>query len=229
MKLSFFSDIHGNDLAFWSFIKENNSKYIYFLGDFLGYYYNANEIITYCRENKISCVLGNHDQNFLDIIDCKTSLAEMTRMYGQSYSIALKSITEQNIEFMRKIPHKIELTFENKKFLLCHGSPADYLTGRIYPDTDISQFSKLVAEFDYVITGHTHHKLVKFHNSVVFLNPGSLGQQRDGRGCSYLNLDTTDWNFEFQTVDYDITIIEKRIDKYDNGSVNLKEVLRRIR
>lgn len=59
MKLLIFSDIHGNNHAFDAFVKslstQNKQYELLFLGDFIGYYYGANEIISYCRENNISC------------------------------------------------------------------------------------------------------------------------------------------------------------------------------
>ena len=70
MKLIVFSDVHGNLDVFENFIKKieriNYDKVI-FLGDFLGYYYNAEEIISYARKNKFHCILGNHDMYFLPL------------------------------------------------------------------------------------------------------------------------------------------------------------------
>ena len=45
-------------------IERINYDKVIFLGDFLGYYYNAEEIILYARKNKFHCILGNHDMYF---------------------------------------------------------------------------------------------------------------------------------------------------------------------
>lgn len=233
MKLIFFSDIHGNNHAFDAFIKSlpvNKNEYsLVFLGDFIGYYYGANEIIDYCRKNNIYCLLGNHDQYFLDILDGKRGLEGYVKKYGHSYQIALNKISKENISFLRQLDKNKTLTSSNKKAYICHGSPLDNLEGRIYPDTDLSVFEAAVKGFDYVVTGHTHHKMVRKYGSTTFLNPGSLGQQRDGKGCSYMVLDLEKDAHAFHVVDYSITDLEDEIDLYDADRAGLKEVLRRQR
>jgi putative phosphoesterase len=231
MKLLIFSDIHGNNHAFDAFVKslstQNKQYELLFLGDFIGYYYGANEIISYCRENNISCILGNHDKYFLDILDGKLSLEKYVKKYGHSYEIALNTISKENISFLRRLDKKRILTSANKKAYICHGSPLDNLEGRIYPDTDLSIFETAVEGFNYIITGHTHHKMNRSYGSTVFLNPGSLGQQRDGKGCSYMILDFKKDVYSFHTVDYSITSLEKELDRYDPGRNGFKDVLRR--
>lgn len=233
MKLLFFSDIHGNNHAFDVFIKtisiEDERYKLIFLGDFLGYYYGANQIISYCREKNITCILGNHDKYFLDIMDGKLSLEQCVKKYGHSYEIALNTISKENVSFLRGLDKNRTLTIANKKVYICHGSPLDNLEGRIYPDTDLSIFEAAVEGFNYVITGHTHHKMNKSYGSATFLNPGSLGQQRDGKGCSYMILDLKKDVYSFHIVDYAITELEKEIDRYDAGRSGLKKVLWRAR
>lgn len=198
-----------------------------FLGDFIGYYYGADQIISYCRENDVACILGNHDKYFLDILDGKLSLEKYVKKYGHSYEIAINTVSEENVDFLRRLDKNLVLTSANKKVYICHGSPLDNLEGRVYPDTDLSIFETAVEGFNYVITGHTHHKMNRSYGSTVFLNPGSLGQQRDGKGCSYMYLDLSKDVYSFHTIDYEITALEKEICRYDQGWNGLKDVLRR--
>ena len=233
MKLLFFSDIHGNNHAFNAFKKilsaQNEQHKLIFLGDFVGYYYGPNEIISYCRENHVCCVLGNHDKYLLDIIDGKLDLDWHIRKYGNSYEIALKTISKENIEFLRGLDQNRILIINNKKVYICHGSPIDNLEGRIYPDTDLSIFEASVKGIDYVISGHTHYKMIRNYLTTAFLNPGSLGQQRDGRGCTYMTLDLEKNHYSFHKVDYAVSCLEKEIDRFDAGRSSFKDVLRRSR
>ena len=107
MKLIIFSDVHGNRYAFDAFIEDLPSYgrecEIIFLGDFFGYYYGTNEIIDYCRRNELSCVLGNHDQYFLDVLDGRICIEELVNKYGKSYELALESVSNENIEFLRQL------------------------------------------------------------------------------------------------------------------------------
>lgn len=231
MKLLFFSDIHGNNHAFNAFIEilsaQKNQYELVFLGDFIGYYYGADEIISYCRENSIACILGNHDQYFLNVLDGKLSLEQLVKKYGRSYEIALNTVSTENINFLRQLDKSKTLVSGNKKVYICHGSPLDNLEGRIYPDTDLSVFQKVLKGFDYVVTGHTHHKMDRSYASTIFLNPGSLGQQRDGKGCSYMILDLETDIYSFHTVDYLIASLESEIELNDEGRAEFKDVLRR--
>lgn len=231
MKLRFFSDIHGNNYAFKAFIDsisvDKTVNETVFLGDFMGFYYGSNEIISFCREQNITCVLGNHDKYFLDLLDGKIQLDHLRSKYGNSYELALKSLDSKNIDFLRKLnTHKVFI-YGNIRVYVCHGSPIDNLEGRIYPDTDLSKFEKIMRSYKYVVTGHTHHRMERRFGATRFLNPGSLGQQRDGKGCSYLTLDLTTGNSTFHVVEYPIIKLEKDIDRYDHGLPVLKEVLRR--
>lgn len=229
MKYLVFSDIHGNALAFREFLADiEKLQYdrLIFLGDFVGYYYASEEIIAYCRENKVTCVLGNHDDYFLKMLDGELQEELLVSRYGHSYSKARETVSKQSIEFLRSLESSLVLSESESRLLFCHGSPVDPLNGRVYPDTDLIQFEPLVAEYSHVILGNTHHKMIRQHKETVYLNPGSLGQQRDGRGCSYMLLDTQK-GADFKTVHYDIEALESQIDKYDHGNERLKSVLRR--
>ena len=69
--------------------------------------------------------------------------------------------------------------------------------------------------------------MLRMLGDTVFVNPGSLGQQRDGLGCSYILLDTTDKQVSFRTIAYDISALEALVDRYDAGNVRFTFVLRR--
>lgn len=229
MKIVFFSDIHGNKYVlppFLQAIKEENADYVVFCGDIFGYYYHQNKIIDIFRQEGFITLLGNHDQFFLDILVGTADTKSLIEKYGNSYYNIVDRITEENIEFIKNLKPHYELNVEGYKIGIFHGSPDNPLNGRVYPDTEIVE-TKEYSKYDYVILGHTHHKLVKKIASTIVFNPGSIGQQRDGKGCSYLVLDVENGHYEFKNIDYDISLLIRDIDLIDNGSYKLKEVLLR--
>ena len=231
MRYIIFSDIHGNGHAFNRFLSEIkliDFDQLIFLGDFIGYYYNADAIIRYCRDNNVYCILGNHDDYFLKMIDGEMDEVGLVEKYGNSYRISKESVSSASILFLRSLPHFAVIDDEFSNIYLCHGSPLNYLEGRIYPDTDLTNLLSATIDYDYIICGHTHHKMARVFEDTIFLNPGSLGQQRDGRGCSYLILDTEKRNYTFHVVSYDISELEVNIDFHDPGNSKIKSVLRRI-
>lgn len=227
MKVIFFSDIHGNKYALDSFLN-NIANYkadkVIFCGDIFGYYYHQNDIINKFRNNNISCILGNHDKFFLDIVDGKLDENVLINKYGNTYKGIKDRIAKENIQFLRTLKKHLILKYNNINIGVFHGSPIKELDGRIYPDTEIEDTSKYEC-YDYVILGHTHHKMVKKIKNTTIINPGSLGQQRDGRGCSYVILDFNLNCFEFKTVEYNIETLVSDIDFFDKGNEKLKEVL----
>lgn len=229
MKIIFFSDIHGNKYVLQPLLdsieKENADKVI-FCGDIFGYYYYQNEIIDIFKKQNFIMLLGNHDKNFLDIIDGNANTQGLIEKYGNSYKNIENKISIDNTKFLRELKSQYEMNIDNLRIGVFHGSPYDSLNGRVYPDTNIRQ-QKKYERYDYVILGHTHHKMEKKINSTIILNPGSIGQQRDGQGCSYLVLDTKEREHFFKIIEFNIDFLVKDIDKYDDGNLKLKEVLYR--
>lgn len=233
MKIVFFSDIHGNKYVLQPFIKaikKDNVDKVIFCGDVFGYYYYQNEIINTFREHDFKMLLGNHDKNFLDIIDGKVSDEDFTKKYGNSYRDIVNRVSIDNTRFLRSLKSHYEIKTDNIKIGIFHGTPINPLNGRLYPNTEINEKEiREYEKYDFVILGHTHHKMVRNTNSTTILNPGSIGQQRDGKGCSYLVLDTNTREYFFKIIDFDIDFLVNDIDKYDGGNLSLKEVLYRYR
>lgn len=236
MQICFFSDIHGNGYAFDAFLgklQERKPDKIIFGGDFAGYYYDADRIISKVRELGFSCVLGNHDEMLLKLLDGQEDLTKLTARYGSSYQRLAAKLQKENEQFLRELPLFYEWEADGLKLGFFHGSPRDFLNDRIYPDTEITDKSEiaLFEQYDYVFCGHTHHKLVKKIGKTWLINPGSAGQQRDGKGTSYVLFDTKTKEYEICSFAYEVERLERDVDKYDGENEErksrLKEVLRR--
>jgi len=231
MKLMFFSDIHGNKYILPNLaaairtIKPDN---IIFCGDIYGYYYYQDEVIRFFEKFNVQSICGNHDKFFLDLIANKISLDFLTTKFGNSYALNLANVNKKSFEYVRKLEPKKEMKIDNLKIGIFHGSPEDNYNGRVYSDTIISN-TKLYNKFDYVILGHTHHKMIRKVGKTTILNPGSIGQQRDGLGFSYLLLDTKTKKFSFQSIEINLNKLIKDIKKNDPGNSSLIEVLLRKR
>lgn len=230
-KIIIFSDIHGNNFTFSEFCKMKDALFpdhkTFFLGDIYGYYYDGNYILGQCIERNIVCLLGNHDFNLIELLNENLNLNDLTLMYGNSYRLALKTMNSRAIEFLKILNSVVKFKVNHKTILMCHGSPLDPLNGRIYPDTDLVEFEKVALQYDVVISGHTHHKMARRYRDCLFLNPGSLGQPRDGAGCSFLELDIgQDW-YRFHKVDFNPCELIEMIDIYDPDRQDLQRTLTR--
>lgn len=239
MKICFFSDIHGNGSAFQAFerrMEQERPDQIIFGGDFFGYYYDALEILHKMQALQYTCIRGNHDQMLLDckkdlsILHQIQALSRLVGRYGHSYQQVFDQIGQEEMDFLEQLPDHREMLVDGIRIGFFHGSPRDPLQDRIYPDTvvqDVSAFKP----YDYVFCGHTHHKLVRKIGETWLINPGSAGQQRDGKGTSYVIFDTEKRVFRIQSFSYDCSRVERQIEEYEKEAPDmarkLKEVLHR--
>lgn len=236
MILCFFSDIHGNGAAFRAFLQQMEKEkpdQIIFGGDIFGYYYDALEILHQLQKQGILCVMGNHDQMLLD---CKRDpsllhqLHDLTRLvkrYGSGYAQVFEQIGQEELAFLQNLPQCWEVNVDGIKLGFFHGSPRDYLTDRIYPDTAVEDASAFEA-YDYVFCGHTHHKLVRQIGNTLLINPGSAGQQRDGKGTSYVIFDTERRIFRIQSFAYDRKLLEQQINEREKAAPEMAEKLKEV-
>lgn len=231
MRILFLSDVHGNQYAFYNVLKiidRYHPDEVIFLGDVFGYYYGQEEILTILRTSGWKCLLGNHDKMFLDLIDGRENLEQLCCRYGSSYRRNLKLISDKNILFLQGLRSYFEFRCKGIKIGAFHGSPADSLNGRIYPDTELKS-EPVYEKFDVIFCGHTHHKMLRSVGSTLICNPGSIGQQRDGKGCSFAVFDTDTRKFFFQIVDFPVQKLVDEIAVKDPGNTRLVEVLWRNR
>lgn len=232
MKIAFFSDIHGNKYvldAFFRHLVEHNVDISVFCGDVFGYYYYQEEILNRFRsEDKLFCIRGNHDQMFLDMLEEAIPEAALTRRYGNSYKLARQNVSAQNIKYLKSWPLSWEYSADGLRIAAFHGGPNDQLNERIYPDTPLNE-AKIFKDHTHLILGHTHHKMERRMGNCLVLNPGSIGQQRDGKGSSFIILDTVTGEYNFYNLCYDVALLHADVEKYDPGNYKLIEVLYRAR
>lgn len=225
MKLVVFSDIHGNSDVLKKMLAEEppskNCQYIC-CGDIVGYYYNVKECINMLREiENLICVRGNHDQMYINAFFDASLTSTLVRKYGSSYKYRDISV----IEYLSTLPLQKTLQIDEKNILIQHGTPDDLLEGRIYPDTEIySNTDKVV---DIILSGHTHYRMHKMVNQTHWINPGSLGQPRDGMGFSYCVIITKPFLVEFRKLEVNMDKLKKQIQMYDIHNSYLREILER--
>ncbi|MBD5540927.1 MAG: metallophosphoesterase family protein [Lachnospiraceae bacterium] len=210
MRICIFSDIHGNRDALERMLdeeKENVDLFI-FAGDIFGYFYSQREIIDILMSMKnLIAVKGNHERNYLSgSID-----NDLLDRYGSSYKIIL---SDSQLEYLRQLPDYLKISIFDKQFGIFHGGPDDYLDQRVYPDTEVKDKSNF-ERYEFLILGHTHYRFVKKIGRTLIINPGSLGQPRDGKGFSYCILDTQNEKCQFKSVEVDIQKLLSQVRKLD--------------
>ena len=226
MRILFFSDFHGNNYTaenFFRDLQELHPDRVIFGGDVMGYYYGSDGIIDMLRRYNVTCLLGNHDRMFLDVLDGTRTEESLIKKYGNSYLGAEGLLKEDNVQFLRSLSPKTEITEGSLRMVFIHGSVVDPLNGRIYPDTVINDPGPY-SGIDYVFCGHTHHKMEKHIGKTTIINPGSIGQQRDGKGCTFLMFDTDTREYALHEVSYDIESLVRDIDVRESDPAMKKKL-----
>ncbi|MEM6661818.1 MAG: metallophosphoesterase family protein [Pseudomonadota bacterium] len=231
MRIAVFSDIHGNQYAYEAFIEAIEPEaldQIWFLGDWIGYYYGGCDILRDMRARGVRMIRGNHDQYLLDALESgQDRLAALAARYGQSYEIASTELSDADIDFLRCVPAEIVEVTDGCRIRAVHGAPWDLLEGRAYPDVDRTKFAPWAADYDFLFLGHTHHQMELDYGGLTVINPGSLGQQRDGNRCSYLIFDTIARRFDRFSVVFDTAQLIRDVKKWDPHQTGFIEVLTR--
>jgi protein phosphatase len=121
-------------------------------------------------------------------------------------------ITEREEAFLMSLPLSLDLTFDSLKVRAIHGSPNSFFD-YIYPDTPSDKVEQWLegVRCDYLVAGHTHVPMIRKLSGLIMLNPGSVGQPRDGDWrTSCMVLDTAAKKAEIIRLEYDI---DKTCDK----------------
>ncbi len=224
-KILIISDIHGNLEALNSVLEEKYDHVIC-AGDLVDYGPNPQEVIDLSK-NFFKIVMGNHDSANAFNIDCHCSqkfheYSVETRNYFRKYI--------RDLDFLRNLKMEERFEIDNLKIILVHASLVDPLYDYIFDNIDDNDLMKKFknTQADIVIFGHSHHKFFRKVGKTIFINPGSVGQPRDGDPrASYAILDTESMNVEFKRKDYDIERTIKKLketglsEKTKNALINI--------
>ena len=225
------SDIHGNLFALKEVCNDlinQNLDSIILLGDLIDYGMQSNEVIDFIKEklsSKIICnIWGNHENAILtkDFNHFSSSRGVESAEFTESI------LTDNSKDYLNnELIHDGMLEFEldGKKVLAIHGSLNDYYWKAIFPDNLNGNY----IDYDIVLSGHSHypHVFQKFYDydnpdfrnkkSVLFINPGSVGQPRNHNpNAQYAILDTDSMSVDLRYIEYPK---DKAMALYD-GSVD---------
>lgn len=232
MKLALLSDIHGNHYALNAVldaVKQQDVTTLLITGDFVGYYFWPVEVLELLENWDIVAVRGNHDKMLIKAREDENFLRKMTKKYGCGLSIALECLNDESLAWLMTLPDSIVHEVLNEKILLCHGSPwkdDEY----VYPDSEeksLNRYSCLDAT--YVVQGHTHYPMLKAVEGVTVINPGSVGQPRNGQpGAHWALLDTEQRNVKHFCEQYDTSSVIKESKIRNPDIPYLADILERV-
>lgn len=216
MRIAVLSDIHSN-LAALEAVREDlpTVHETWVLGDIVGYGPQPNEVIRALQQMGARSVLGNHDGAAIGLVDA--------RHFNPDAHAAIDWTAEVLDENSRAYLAALPEVRRAGDLTGVHGSPRDpvweYITSPAIAQENLAAYDTRLCLF-----GHTHlpvifqaldgqvrplaatpDRPISVDGGRALLNPGSVGQPRDGNPwAAYLLLDTEAAVAEFRRVRYDI-------------------------
>ena len=222
MRIAVLSDVHGN-LPALEAVLEALKPYdaVWQLGDIVGYGPQPDEVVARLAVEKAVGVRGNHDS---------AAIGELgTDAFNDDARFAVEWTAERIAPETKRWLSELPLRTIDQPFTLVHGSPRDPTWEYVF-SAGIARAN--LSEFDtrHCLVGHTHVPLVfrerktggvettiakpnsrlKLDGARTIVNPGSVGQPRDGDPrASAMILDTETKSVEWRRVEYPVDRTQK--------------------
>ena len=222
MRIAVLSDVHGN-LPALEAVLEQIKPYdaVWQLGDVVGYGPQPDEVVARLAAENAVGVRGNHDSAAIGELD--------TDSFNDDARMAVEWTAEHIKPETRKWLTALPLLSIDAPFTLVHGSPRDPTWEYVYTSA-IARANLSRFDTQHCLVGHTHVPLVfrerktgameaivgepghtfKLDRARLIINPGSVGQPRDGdpRACAMI-LDTDKNELQWHRVEYPIERTQK--------------------
>jgi diadenosine tetraphosphatase ApaH/serine/threonine PP2A family protein phosphatase len=223
MRVAVLSDIHSNAYALDAVLEVVAPfDQLWVLGDIVGYGPHPDQVVDRLRSEGAVAVQGNHDAAALGRIHTGT-FNDLARAAVEWTAATISPATQR---WLAGLP---ERRVEGD-FTLAHGSPRDPLWEYLL-SVAAARLSLVALETPYCLVGHTHLPLafreeggdvkvlragdgahLRLDERRCILNPGSVGQPRDGdpRACAMV-LDTIDGTVDWRRVEYPVERVQAAI------------------
>lgn len=221
MRVAIVADVHANRHAFEAVldaVEAAGAEELWCLGDVVGYGAEPDACVDLARRHAAVCLAGNHDL----AVRGDLPFDEFTR----GAELAIRWTTEEIAPDSRAYLAGLDPQKLDEAVGLYHASPRDpvweYVTSSLQAELCLDRLER---QHRIACIGHSHVALAYSRRTGVpasgdtcpdgtvldlaegewLLNPGSVGQPRDGDPrAAWLLLDTSAWSASFHRTDYDV-------------------------
>lgn len=201
MMLALISDVHANVVALEAVlddIRARGADRILNAGDVVGYYPYPNETVELLRANGVVSIQGNHDRAVL-----QADAGRLNQAAGDAVLWTAGRLAASSLEHLRSLPPRAQMQVDDIAVGLYHGSPRD--DDEYVYEERAGDDLLVISQSDLLVMGHTHIPYVKRLACGTIVNPGSVGQPRDGiPDAAYAIFDTDGMDAAVHRVAYDI-------------------------
>ena len=232
MRVALISDVHSNVHALEKVLAQLDRErpdLILNLGDLVGYNASPNECLELLLGQNFFNLAGNHDLALLE-----PERAEHFNLIAhQALMWSREQLRPGFLKFLENLPLTQEL---GGRFLACHGTPtsADTYISYHFQGKRVFKHMSKQAKLKVCFFGHTHRRALWYRDvrgtvssreitqpkvmlareGHYLINPGSVGQPRDGSPeAAYAIFDGEEYSIHFKSVPYDLAGAQRRILK----------------
>ncbi len=225
MRILVLADIHSNWPALAA-IQEPFDACL-FVGDLVDYATDPIPCVDWVRKHATVAVRGNHDHAVAQRIPVKKE-SGLHRLAAATRPLHWKVLSPLQMKYLTRLPVTRHVTLDDKRFYLVHATPRDPFDEYLRDDEAAWSVRLQSIEADFVLVGHTHIPFCLQLERTLVINPGSVGQPRDGDPrCAYAIIDNG--RVELRRVKYNIdaTLKHMRSTGIDSDTLALADAVLR--
>jgi putative phosphoesterase len=177
MRILLLADIHAN----WAALQAIRESYdlCFVVGDLVDYGLEPAACIDWVQRHAQVVVRGNHDHAAAQkaVTNGKNGFKYLS---GLTRQLTWELLSAADLRYLASLPVTRYETVSGVRFLLVHATPRDPLDEYALADPDFWRRRLQNVDADVVCVGHTHIPYVLSIGNQTVVNPGSVGQPRDG-------------------------------------------------
>ncbi len=207
MRILVVADIHGNWPALQA-IRES-CDVCFCLGDLVDYALDPVPCLDWVRKHATHAIRGNHDHGVAQnvVINGKNGFKYLN---GVTRSLTREMLSAEDLRFLGRLPISRMVSVNGSRCLLVHATPRDPLDEYAPADVEFWRRRLQNVSANIICVGHTHQPYVLEVDGKLVVNPGSVGQPRDGDPrAAYAIIE--DGKVELKRVEYAIEETVERI------------------
>ena len=222
------SDVHGNYHALDRVMNAVKYDAMVCCGDIVVDYPFPQQCIQVLKDTCTRICSGNnddnvaHDQKASEYISKKYT--HLAKDLDRNTELTLKLINDDSKNYLRELPRECRFDLDGVSFYMNHTVPHRPLHHYLDKETSDSKLAQYYRDIraEVMITGHTHIPYVRNFGDKILINPGSVGQPRDGDPrTSFAVFDTAAGRVELKRLEYDITETSRYLKKLNFPAYSL--------
>ena len=208
MRILIISDLHGNMNAIRALPEDFDEMWV--LGDLVTYGPQPAEVVEFVRRRATLVVRGNHDNAAGTHSDPRCSdafqnMARATLAYTDS------QLDDGQRKYLADLPLLAERSVGGCRFMLCHATPSDPLFKYCPGVADLWRPEMSDVTADVLLVGHTHVPFVINFGRQMVVNPGSVGQPKQGEAKASCAV-WEDGRIELRSYPYPVTETVRKVN-----------------